>query len=47
MSGTYLGRLPETDPLHGYLQDDIQPQINGAAGRANYRVFRLSGSNDV
>jgi aminoglycoside phosphotransferase (APT) family kinase protein len=47
MSGTYLGRLPETDPLHGYLQYDIQPQINGSSGRATYRVFRLSGSNDV
>jgi aminoglycoside phosphotransferase (APT) family kinase protein len=47
MSGTYLGRLPENDPLHGYLQYDIQPQINGSSGRANYRVFRLSGSNDV
>ncbi len=47
MSKTYLGRLPENDPLHGYLQYDIQPQINGPSGRAQYRVFRLNGSNDV
>jgi aminoglycoside phosphotransferase (APT) family kinase protein len=47
MCRTYLGRLAENDPLHGYLQYDIQPQINGAAGPAQYRVFRLNGSNDV
>jgi aminoglycoside phosphotransferase (APT) family kinase protein len=47
MNRTYLGRLSENDPLHGYLQYDIQPQINGSSGRAKYRVFRLSGSNDV
>jgi aminoglycoside phosphotransferase (APT) family kinase protein len=43
----YLGRLSEHDPLHGYLQHDIQPQITGAAGHSQYRVFRLNGSNDV
>lgn len=47
MSRMYLGRLPEHDPLHGYLRDDIQPQVNGSAGNASYRVFRLNGSNDV
>jgi len=47
MSKTYLGRLAENDPLHGYLQYDIQPQINGSSGRVQYRVFRLNGSNDV
>jgi len=26
MSRTYLGRLPESDPLHGYLENDIRPQ---------------------
>jgi hypothetical protein len=29
MSGNYLGHLSENDPLHGYLQHDIQPQITG------------------
>lgn len=47
MNGIYLGRLPEHDPLHGYLQHDIQPQISGASGNSNYRVFRLNASNDV
>ncbi|MBU0967350.1 MAG: aminoglycoside phosphotransferase family protein, partial [Proteobacteria bacterium] len=47
MSKNYLGRLPENDPLHGYLQYDIQPLINGSTGHATYRVFGLHGSNDV
>jgi len=47
MSRTYLGRLSESDPLHDYLKYNIQPQINGSSGKANYRVFRLNGSNDV
>lgn len=47
MSKNYLGRLPESDPLHGYLQHDIQPQITGASGSSNYRVFGLNGSSDV
>lgn len=47
MSRVYLGRLSERDPLHGYLQHDIQPQIIGASGGTTYRVFRLNASNDV
>ncbi len=47
MNIIYLGRLSEHDPLHGYLQHDIQPQISGASGSSGYRVFRLNGSNDV
>src|ERR1017187_4735709 len=47
MNGTYIGRLSEHDPLHGYLQHHIQPQINGASGNSTYRVFRLNASNDV
>lgn len=47
MSSVYLGSLAEHDPLHGYLQHDIQPQISGTAGSSTYRVFRLNGSNDV
>jgi hypothetical protein len=47
MSGTYLGRLSEHDPLHDYLQHDILPQIGDAGCGSNYRVFRLNGSNDV
>ncbi len=47
MNGTYLGRLPEHDPLHGYLQHDIQPQVSGVSPGSQYRVFKLNGSNDV
>jgi len=47
MSRNYLGHLSECDPLHGYLQRDIQPQITGAPGNSTYRVFGLNGSNDV
>jgi aminoglycoside phosphotransferase (APT) family kinase protein len=47
MHRTYLGRLSEHDPLHAYLQRDIQPQITGSPGHSTYRVFRLNGSNDV
>ncbi len=47
MNGTYLGRLSEYDPLHGYLQHDILPQISGYSGNSTYRVFKLNASNDV
>ncbi|MDW7771771.1 MAG: phosphotransferase [Desulfobulbaceae bacterium] len=47
MNRTYLGQLPQHDPLHKYLRDAIQPLVNGSAGTADYRVFRLNGSNDV
>lgn len=47
MSMNYLGRLSESDPLHAYLQHEIQPQITGAAGNSTYRVFGLNGSSDV
>ena len=47
MKRTYLGHLSEHDPLYGYLQHDIQPQVSGTPGGSKYRVFRLNGSNDV
>lgn len=50
MSRHYLGRLSEHDPLHGYLQQHIQPQLgscSGSSGSSGYRVFGLNGSNDV
>ena len=47
MPRAYLGHLPTDDPLHGYLRDAIQPQVNGSSDRATYRVFRLNGSHDV
>ncbi len=42
----YLGHLPESDSLYGYLRYDIQPQLR-ASRRPVYRVFKLNGSNDV
>ncbi len=47
MSKVYLGRLPQSDPMHNYLQHNIQPQISGDSGDSTYRVFGLNGSNDV
>ena len=47
MGGQYLGRLSEHDPLHDYLQHEIQPQIGAVCGNSTYRVFKLNGSNDV
>ncbi len=47
MGQQYLGHLPKNDPLHGYLQYDIQPQVTGFRDTVKYRVFRLNGSNAV
>jgi len=47
MSGIYIGRLSEHDPLNDYLQHHIRPQIDGFSGNAKYRVFKLNASNDV
>ena len=47
MCKTYLGKLAEKDPLHDYLLNTIQPQVQGYAAKAKYRVFKLNGSNDV
>ena len=47
MNGTYIGRLSQHDPLHDYLQYDIQPQISGDSDHSTYRVFKLNASNDV
>ncbi|OGQ95332.1 MAG: hypothetical protein A2521_06975 [Deltaproteobacteria bacterium RIFOXYD12_FULL_57_12] len=46
MARKYLGHLAEHDPLYHYLRHDIQPQLAGDC-HAGYRVFQLSGSNDV
>jgi len=47
MNKRYLGHLADHDPLHYYLQYDILPQISGPAQHADFRVFQLTGSNDV
>jgi len=48
MCRTYLGRLSENDPLHGYLQCDIQPRINGmmASAEGPIKTFPLRGIKD-
>jgi len=47
MTKKFIGHLPDHDPLHGYLQYDILPQITGASDRAKFRVFQMNASNDV
>ena len=47
MSKRYVGHLPGHDPLHHYLQYDILPQIGLDNHHARFRVFRMSGSNEV
>jgi len=47
MSKRYIGHLPGHDPLHHYLQYDILPQIGLDNHHARFRVFRMSGSNEV
>ncbi|MGE4300622.1 MAG: phosphotransferase [Victivallaceae bacterium] len=47
MAGNYLGHLPESDPLYGYLRYDIQPQLGAGTGDKIFRVFKLESSNDV
>lgn len=47
MEKKYLGHLPESDPLYGYLRYDIQPQLGAGSGDKQFRVFKLESSNDV
>ena len=47
MSKEYVGHLPTHDPLYHYLQYDILPQIGLTHYQPRFRVFRMSGSNDV
>lgn len=47
MSKEYVGHLPTHDPLYHYLQYDILPQIEPNNHSPRFRVFRMSGSNDV
>lgn len=46
MNGEYLGHLPSSDPLYGYLKFDIFPQL-GIHDAAGFRVFRMNASNAV
>jgi len=47
MIGSYLGELPREDPLHGYLQRYITPQLGFASPDACFRVFQFAYSRNV
>jgi hypothetical protein len=43
----YLGHLSREDPLYGYLQYHIVPQLGFNSPDASYRVFRFNYSRNV
>ena len=47
MNGRYVGYVDGGDPLHGFLSWIIRDVMRVRESRAAFRVFRLSGSNEV
>ncbi|MCB2188858.1 MAG: aminoglycoside phosphotransferase family protein [Deltaproteobacteria bacterium] len=47
MKVSYLGDLSRQDPLFGYLQADITPQLGIQLPEAAYRVYKFSAIQDV
>ena len=47
MNFAYLGHLPHADPLHGYLQQEILPQLGVSPNNAEFRVFQSACSRNV
>jgi hypothetical protein len=47
VSGRYVGYVAGDDPLHGFLSQIISDRMGIHEPRPAYRVFRLSGSNEV
>ena len=47
MNGTYVGYVAGHDPLHGFLSRITPGSAGGSESHPAFRVFRLSGSNDV
>ena len=47
MNYAYLGHLPHADPLHGYLQHDILPQLGVPPHNTEFRVFQSAYSSNV
>jgi aminoglycoside phosphotransferase (APT) family kinase protein len=43
----YLGHLPTSDPVYGYLRFDILPQIRASNTAPDFRVYRIQASNRV
>ena len=47
MKGGYLGHLSRSDPLYGYIQAHIAPQLGFYSPGAVYRVFKFTCSRSV
>jgi aminoglycoside phosphotransferase (APT) family kinase protein len=47
VAGKYVGHLPQDDRLYGFLSHIISDRLGVRERRPSYRVFRLSGSNEV
>lgn len=47
MKGTYFGHLSHGDPLYGYIQGHIVPQLGFISPGAVYRVFKFTYSQAV
>lgn len=47
MKSMYLGHLDHHDPLHGYLRDQIVPQLGVGSRQVEFRVFRYECSRNV
>jgi aminoglycoside phosphotransferase (APT) family kinase protein len=47
MNGRYVGYVPRQDPLHGFLARIICDRLGVRERNPQFRVFRLSGSNEV
>jgi hypothetical protein len=47
MNGKYVGYVAGEDPLHGFLSMIMRDRLGVPVPRPAFRVFRLSGSNEV
>jgi aminoglycoside phosphotransferase (APT) family kinase protein len=47
MNGKYVGYVAGEDPLHGFLSKIMRDRLGVREPQLAYRVFRLSGSNEV
>ena len=47
MNGSYVGYLAGHDPLHDFLSMIIRDRMGVREPQPAFRVFRLSGSNEV
>ena len=47
MNGKYIGYVAGEDPLHGFLSKIMRDRLEVREPQLAYRVFRLSGSNEV